>query len=159
MNVRKRETLPKKQIPDPKVSIDECIRGIFKCILRYRDFEVMYKTSRSLAFRQKEISKGEKKDEAYSVDHISLRNIPTKTLEALGSRKMDFDDWVEELRTLENRTYQWVLVEAYEIFLYFLRQIYAWQAQQDKDSWTKEQQKSYLETRTRILMRWQRKFP
>jgi len=63
-----------------------------------------------------------------------------QTLEALGSRKINFDDWLEELRSIENRAYQWVLVEAYEIFLYSLRQIYAGQAEKNKDSWTKKQQ-------------------
>lgn len=139
MNSRKRETTAKTQIPEPKVSINDCISGIFQCIIRYRDFEVMYKTSRSSAFRQKKVSQDHNKDEVYSVDHVSIRNIPTEKLEALGSRKMDFDDWLEELRSIENRVYQWILVEAYEIFLHSLRQIYAWQGQWDKGSWTKKQ--------------------
>lgn len=159
MSKRNSQTSVKTQIPDPKVSIDECIGGIFQCIMRYRDFEVMYKNSRSLAFQQKEISHGHKKDGVYSVEHVSLRNIPTKKLEALGSRKMAFDDWLEELRSIENRVYQWILVEAYEIFLHFLRQIYAWQGQRNKGSWTKIQQeklnknKSFSEVAAQIPLK------
>lgn len=105
-------------------------------ISNYQSF-IKSSTQRSLEFYhdQMEKSKEYNIESNSSFNSFMCRNIEDGTMVHLGYTENSFEDLIRTVQLHNNKQYQWLLVEAYEVFEDYIDELYAYMGYRDNTFW------------------------